>query len=59
MAGYRSNIAGSLGVVGTIGYYWSSTVSGSDARLLRFLSSDADMLDKDRALGFSVRCLKD
>ncbi len=60
VAGYRSgNGDGSLGSVGTYGYYWSSTVSGTNLRYLLFSSSNALMYDANRALGFSVRCLKD
>jgi len=58
MAGIRSN-NGSLSNVGTVGYYWSSTVSGSDARLLNFSSNAGSIFSFDRALGGSVRCLKD
>ena len=59
MAGFRVKSNGSLQDVGTTGYYWSSTVSGTDSRLLIFLSGDAPMFDYMRAYGFSVRCLKD
>ncbi len=59
LAGFRSNSDGSLYDVGTIGYYWSSTVSGTYARYLYFFSSNAFMVADSRAFGFSVRCLKD
>lgn len=59
MAGGRSNSVGSLGSVGTLGYYWSSTVDGASARILYFGSSSAIMYTLDRANGLSVRCLKD
>ncbi|NDB36393.1 MAG: hypothetical protein EB023_13880, partial [Flavobacteriia bacterium] len=59
MAGYRTNHSGSLNSVGTGGYYWSSTVSGTSARGLAFYSGIAGMGDDDRANGVSVRCLKD
>jgi len=59
MAGFRRNSNGSLVNVGTYGYYWSSTVSGTDARYLFFSSSDAYMYTYYRAYGRSVRCLKD
>jgi hypothetical protein len=59
MSGYRFNGDGSLLNVGTIGYYWSSTVSGPSSRLLLFNSSNALMDTIYRAYGFSVRCLKD
>jgi uncharacterized protein (TIGR02145 family) len=57
MAGYRSSGSGSLDDVGTDGYYWSSTGSGTNSRALAFSSSAAAMSDYDRAYGFSVRCL--
>ena len=59
MAGGHDSALGSLGAVGTDGYYWSSTVSSTFSRFLRFVSSNAGMYDVNRADGFSVRCLKD
>jgi uncharacterized protein (TIGR02145 family) len=59
LAGYRSDSNGSLGNVGTYGYYWTSTVSVTVARVLDFYSSYARMDTYYRAGGFSVRCLKD
>jgi uncharacterized protein (TIGR02145 family) len=59
VAGYRHNSLGSLGSVGTTGYYWSSTVDGTRSRSLTFYSSDALMYSGNRAFGFSVRCIKD
>ena len=59
MAGRRDFSLGSLSNVGAIGFYWSSTVSGANARFLFFSSSDAGMNFYNRAYGFSVRCLKD
>tara|TARA_Y100001954_G_scaffold210294_1_gene236039 strand:- start:1702 stop:3135 length:1434 start_codon:yes stop_codon:yes gene_type:complete len=59
MAGFRNDSDGSLYFVGTHGYFWSSTVSGTNARLLRFNSSSAYLYANRRAYGFSVRCLKD
>lgn len=50
---------GMLDLVGSGGYYWSSTVSGPSARFLHFGSSDAYMTSLFRAYGFSVRCIKD
>ncbi len=58
-AGFRSRSIGSLFDVGSLGYYWSSSVSGTSARLLLFNSSLAVMLTDYRARGYSVRCLKD
>jgi uncharacterized protein (TIGR02145 family) len=61
VAGGRNNSNGSLLDVGTNGYYWSGTVPGTDASAyyLYFSSSNAYMNLNGRALGFSVRCLKD
>lgn len=59
MAGTRSASVGSLGSVGTFGFYWSSTVSSTDARGLGFNSSNALVYANSRAGGYSVRCLKD
>ena len=59
VAGDRNNSSGSLDNVGTYGYYWSSTVSGTYSRSLAFFSSNAFMINYGRALGFTVRCIKD
>jgi uncharacterized protein (TIGR02145 family) len=59
VAGRRGNSNGSLFNVGTRGYYWSSTVNGTDANYLDVSSSVAFMNTDVRAYGFSVRCLKD
>uniref|UniRef100_UPI0040479636 FISUMP domain-containing protein n=1 Tax=Algoriphagus sp. TaxID=1872435 RepID=UPI0040479636 len=59
MAGSRSYSNGSLNDTGNWGYYWSSTVSSTNARNLYFLSSDANMNTNFRAYGSSVRCIKD
>jgi uncharacterized protein (TIGR02145 family) len=59
VAGGRNGSDGSLAVVGSFGYYWSSTLSGSNARFLGFNSSAAWMSTNGRAIGFSVRCIKD
>jgi uncharacterized protein (TIGR02145 family) len=59
VAGYRNYSNGSLGGVGSLGYYWSSTVGGTYSRSLYFNSSNAGMDSNSRARGFSVRCIKD
>jgi uncharacterized protein (TIGR02145 family) len=59
VAGLRELITGSLSNVGLFSAYWSGTVSGTFARNLGFISSDAYMSSNRRALGFSVRCLKE
>jgi uncharacterized protein (TIGR02145 family) len=57
MAGGRSS-NGSLDV-GTNGYYWSSTVSSTGSRNLEFDEDDDDVDTRERADGFSVRCIKE
>ncbi|MBK9733460.1 MAG: hypothetical protein IPO92_00255 [Saprospiraceae bacterium] len=59
LAGAHDSSNGALNVVGITGRYWSSTVSDTLARGLRFTSSLARMYANARATGDSVRCLKD
>ena len=59
VAGYRDTSTGALTNVGSNGKYWSSTVSGANARRLSFNSSNANMNASNRANGFSVRCIKE
>lgn len=64
MAGYRYRTNGSLRLVGSGGFYWSSTVVGipslPNSRKLTFNSSIFESNDTYyRADGFSVRCIKD
>ena len=59
LAGARYGIDGSLFNVGSLGRYWSSSVSGSHARYLYFDGSNAYMYSSNRAYGYSVRCTKD
>ena len=49
---------GAVYYAGSRGYYWSSTVDGSQTRILYFYSGVADMKGEHRAYGFSVRCIK-
>jgi hypothetical protein len=58
MAGRRSSSNGFLDSVGSIGVYWSSTVSGSSARALYFIGGQADWNADPRGEGRSVRCIK-
>ena len=58
-AGTRSPVNGLLRNQGTLGYYWSSTVFGTNARYLSFDSTAASTNNYSRAFGFTVRCLKD
>ena len=59
VGGYRTHHDGSLNGVGSYGYYWSSSISGTTARVLYFISSNAYIPSSHRAYGFSVRCIKD
>jgi uncharacterized protein (TIGR02145 family) len=59
VAGRRGRITGGLSSVGSFGYYWSSTVSGTTARRLDFNSSNASMSTFNRAVGCSVRCIQE
>jgi uncharacterized protein (TIGR02145 family) len=58
-SGFRSRINGTTDFEGAIGFYWSTTISGTTASGFHFLSEEASIrrsyyLD----LGFNVRCLK-
>lgn len=63
MAGGRQSSDGTLGDVGTTGYYWSSsmssTITTAYSHYLNFHSTTASMTTWNRARGLSVRCLKD
>ncbi|OQX00501.1 hypothetical protein BWK69_01250, partial [Candidatus Parcubacteria bacterium A4] len=59
VAGNRNYGDGSLNDVGSYGSYWSSTVDGAYSRTLVFYSGSAGMYSDSRALGLTVRCLKD
>jgi uncharacterized protein (TIGR02145 family) len=59
LAGSRFRSGGALGNVGTNGNMWSSTVSGAQAQYLLFDNTNADVGTGTRALGSTVRCIKD
>jgi uncharacterized protein (TIGR02145 family) len=59
-AGCRLRSNGSLSLVGSYGFYWSSTViSGIFSRYLRITDTHVNMHENSRASLFSVRCIKD
>jgi len=61
MAGFRLLQSGIIGTNSGDGFYWSSTVSGTNSNYL-FFGSDYAFVDEPegyRAYGFSVRCIKD
>ena len=57
--GNRSNSDGTLVLVGSYGYYWSSSVSGTGASFRYFYSGGTSTYNGRRANGLTVRCLKD
>jgi hypothetical protein len=59
MAGRRNNNDGSFLDVGSLGTYWSRTVSGSSSGGLFLSNVIALKFITDRPYGLSVRCLKD
>jgi hypothetical protein len=58
LTGERSQSTGALGEMGSFGFYWSSTVSGTNARRFGFNSSGQGVQSSSRANGHSVRCIK-
>jgi len=59
-AGYRRYSDATLDSQGSYGYYWSSSPSGTYASSLYFYSGGVNpAYNYGRALGFSVRCVKD
>jgi hypothetical protein len=59
VAGYRDGSDGSLINVGSGGSYWSNTTDGANSPYLYFGSNYAGIVPIYRALGLSVRCIKD
>ncbi|MDR1882090.1 MAG: hypothetical protein LBR26_04830 [Prevotella sp.] len=51
--------SGAWYILGTYGYYWSSTVSGANARGFYFDSGSSNMGPNGRGYGRSVRCLQE
>ncbi len=58
VAGYRHRNDGSLNFVNSYGIFWTSSVSGTDAKHLYFGSGFSFIDTSDRANGFSVRCIR-
>lgn len=57
-AGYRNNSSGTSNNQGSNGNYWSSSVSGTNARNVNFNSGTVNGNTNNRANGFSVRCVQ-
>jgi uncharacterized protein (TIGR02145 family) len=59
LAGRRVYSNGSINDLDTRGYYYSSTINGTDAYRLSFNNSTSDIISYKRADGRSIRCIKD
>ena len=61
-SGSRHNTTGALSVVGSRGYYWSSSpisAGSANASILRFYSDEMTLLySNTRAYAFPVRCVQ-
>ena len=56
-AGGRSALTGLIGDEGAFGFYWTSTISFSNSRILNINTSNTSMTINYRAGGSSVRCI--
>ena len=57
-AGYRGKNSGSLIAQGSLAYMWSGSANGSTSSMVKFDSGSASNGNRDRAFGFTVRCIK-
>lgn len=57
-SGFRDNSIGNVSLA-PVGYYWSSTVSGTGVGFFYFDSSAALLTEGFRATGYCIRCIKD
>jgi uncharacterized protein (TIGR02145 family) len=57
--GYRDISSGDVEEAGSVGLYWSSSVSGSSTYRLRFTSTEAGLNPWFRFSPFAVRCIYD
>ena len=57
--GFRNPVTGSLGNEGANGYYWTSTLQGTNAKELTFDAVGSGIGGSARASGGSVRCIKE
>ncbi|MCX6306699.1 MAG: hypothetical protein NT040_17165 [Bacteroidetes bacterium] len=59
-AGYLEKINGALTSRGSRGSYWSGTQSSNiNSTYLNFLNTISNVLSREKAYGYSVRCLRD
>jgi len=56
-AGLRAHAGNVFGQENVIGYYWTATVSGTNARYMVFGNASLGVGSRVRAWGFSVRCV--
>ncbi|RLD54249.1 MAG: hypothetical protein DRJ05_15015 [Bacteroidetes bacterium] len=59
VAGGRNGSLGNINNEGSFGYYWSSSVIGTDSKELFFNSSSVTITNHLRADGSTVRCIRD
>lgn len=57
LGGFRSFVDGSIVNAGTWGFYWTSTVSGTDAKFIE-INCFTGFFANRRGFGYSVRCIK-
>lgn len=58
VAGYRNSINGLVGDINSNGFYWSRTVDRGDAKFLGFSSNSVNFGISNRAVGYTVRCIR-
>lgn len=59
-AGYRNYANGSLGIAGSLGYYWSASSDASKGFRFGFSSASVFLTySNDRVFGFLVRCVQE
>jgi len=59
MAGFRYRFNGMVEYESPIGFYWSSSIDSCFSGRLHFYSGEAEVNYVSRAIGMSVRCIKD
>ncbi|MEI7662205.1 MAG: hypothetical protein WCK34_08405 [Bacteroidota bacterium] len=57
-AGYRDFPDGNIYQAGNAGAYWTSSISSTQSSMLWFAASEGYTADDYRAVGYSVRCIK-
>jgi uncharacterized protein (TIGR02145 family) len=57
--GYRRFNGGEILAIGTTGYYWTSTIFGTNSRYFGLSTDSAGIFGHPRSYGFTIRCIKD